>query len=225
MALVRFENIVIGCIMKYPARTGLIHVNGGFLAGQYHHTCTQKKQVVDMKILVPFGTTEGQTRKIARYICSTAEDRGHSCDMYDCAGDDPAPDLADFDAIIVAGSVHQRHHQSAVADFVRTNIAVVTATPNALVSVSLAITLDDGQEEAKAYVSDFSADTGWTPQHVHMAAGAIRYLEYDFFKEFTVQQIVYKGKKTMPPKDGGNPEFTDWQALGAFVTSFLDRSS
>jgi len=178
-----------------------------------------------MKVLVAFGTTEGQTRKIARHIRSTVEEQDHSCGLYDCTGDEPAPDPAGFDAVIVAASVHQRKHQQAVADFAGAHVAALDAIPNALVSVSLVITLDDGREEAEAYVADLSTDTGWTPQHVHLAAGAIRYLEYDFFKELTIRQIVYRGKKTMPPKDEGNPEFTDWEALSAFVASFLDRST
>jgi menaquinone-dependent protoporphyrinogen oxidase len=173
-----------------------------------------------MKVLVAFGTTEGQTRQIARRICSTVEDLGHSCNLYDCGGDGAAPAISDFDAVIVAASVHQRQHQKTVADFVRNRVAELQAIPNAFVSVSLSITVDEGREEAESYITGFAEDTGWTPAHVHMAAGAIRYLEYDFLKEFTIRHIVYKGKTPMPPK-GSNPEFTDWDALDSFVRSSL----
>jgi len=153
------------------------------------------------------------------------EKAGHSCHLHDCADVHNAPDPGDFQAVIVAGSVHQRRHQEKVADFVKSHLRTLKALPGAFVSVSLSIIMDDGRDEAESYVTDFTAETGWYPQHVHMAAGAIRYLEYDFFKEFTLQHIVFKGKKALPPKEHGNPVLTDWDALAAFVDGFLEQAT
>lgn len=174
-----------------------------------------------MKVLVAFGTTEGQTQKIAHHIETTLGDAGHDCELYNCEQRADAPELSSFDAIIVAASVHQKRHQDAVTDFVADRRNELEGKRTAFISVSLAITMPDGKEEAETYVNGFLEETGWTPDSVLMAAGAVRYLEYDFFKEFTIQQIVFKGQKKMPDKAGINPEYTDWNALDAFVADFL----
>jgi len=178
-----------------------------------------------MNVLIAYGSVEGQTKKIARHIRATVEQAGHACKIHDCADADTVPDLGEFDAVILAGSIHQRKHEPKMTGFAQAHADRLAALPSALVSVSLIITTDDGREEAEGYVAGFAAETGWTPGHVHLAAGAVRYLEYDFFKEFTIKEIVYKGHKDMPAKDGSNPEFTDWAALAAFVEAFLEEAA
>ena len=58
------------------------------------------------------------------------------------------------------------------------------------------------------------------PGAVHLAEGAVRYSDYGASDEMTVDLIVFKGQKKMPKREG-NPEYTDWQALEAFTTSFV----
>jgi menaquinone-dependent protoporphyrinogen oxidase len=55
---------------------------------------------------------------------------------------------------------------------------------------------------------------------VHHAAGALKYLEYDFFKRALMRQIARKeGASVDTSRDH---EFTDWEALDAFVQEFAD---
>ena len=173
-----------------------------------------------MNILIAFGSTEGQTRKIVHHINTSLEGSQHSFTMFDCAGSEPELDINSFDAFIVAGSVHQEAHQPYLVDFVKDNLAVLDAKPGAFISVSLSISLPDGRGEAEKYVDEFVKETGWEPQEIHLAAGAIRFLEYDFFKRFTVEHMVLQGKK-MPDKSSGNPEYTNWNALDKFVETFI----
>jgi len=65
---------------------------------------------------------------------------------------------------------------------------------------------------------------GWEPQKTYLAAGAVRSLEYDFFQRFTVEHMVLKDKN-MGEKLEGNPEFTDWDELDAFVKDFLESAA
>jgi len=177
-----------------------------------------------MNVLVAFASTEGQTQKIAHHIDAQLEAQGHTCTLDDCETSSATPDLGAFDAVIVAGSVHQQRHQRAISGFVETHLADLEKKPSGFISVSLSAALVDGQLEAQKYITEFSEETGWTPQHVHMAAGAIRFIEYDFFKTFTIQHIVMKGHD-MPDKSAGNPEFTDWEALDAFVAEVLETAA
>ena len=175
-----------------------------------------------MKILIAFGSTEGHTREIVQRMKALIREKGHEVSAYDCGSRDEMPDLGKFDAFFVAGSVHQRTHQPFVSAFVKDNLSALSVKPSAFISVSLSIALEGGRSEAESYVTDFLADTGWKPTETHMAAGAIRFLEYDFFKRFTIEHIVLGGKKAMPDKSAGNPEYTDWDALSAFVSNFVD---
>ena len=175
-----------------------------------------------MKILTAFGSTEGQTRKIAKHIDALIKAKNHSSVIYDCENSDKKPALESFDGFIVAGSVHQELHQPHVINFVKQNLAHLKAKPSAFVSVSLSAMLEGEKTEAEKYIEKFVEDTNWQPQDVHMAVGAIRFLEYDFFKRFTVQQLVSKGRE-MPDPSVGNPEYTDWEALDSFVVSFLEK--
>ena len=173
-----------------------------------------------MNVLIAFGSTEGQTRKIARHIETSLQAAGHSVTLLDCSESRQAPPVSSFDAAIVAGSVHNKRHQDSVVGFAYAERDGLASIPSAFISVSLSIIAKDGETEAREYVHDFIAETEWSPRETHLAAGAVRYLEYDFFKEFTVKQLVLEDE-AVPDKSEGNPEYTDWAALDAFVGSFL----
>lgn len=175
-----------------------------------------------MKVLIAYGTTEGQTKKIAHHIEAALQSDGHSSILLDCASTSKSPDLNLLDAVIIAGSVHDKRHQRGVVAFTYGQRKALQAMPSAFISVSLSIITEGGEVEAQKYVDDFVAETGWTPSKTHLAAGAVRFLEYDFFKEFTVKQIVLRGHDA-PSRAEGNPEYTDWKALDAFVRTFLEN--
>ncbi|MGI9350931.1 MAG: flavodoxin domain-containing protein [Rhizobiaceae bacterium] len=213
----------INAARRSSAYTDLDDLKRNPIADVQKELRSQQQGGVQMKILIAFGSTEGHTRKIAHHINTFNQENSHSSEIIECGSADKKPDVASFDAIIVAGSVHQQVHQQSVVDFVKENLSVLKSKPSGFISVSLSVSLEEGQEEAKEYVKDFAKETGWQPEHVHMAGGAIRSLEYDYFKRFTVEHIVLKGNK-MPEKSAGNPEFTDWDALDRFVIELLGSS-
>ena len=172
-----------------------------------------------MNVLIVYGTTEGQTRKIAEWMAGHARKRGHETELRDSAAADSGLNLERFDAFIVAASVHQEHHQAAVRDFVMAHRRALEAKPAAFISVSLSSVLEGGQAEAKKYVATFLAATGWQPERTLLLGGALRFTEYDYFQEQIVRFIVMRDGGA--PGGGGDREFTDWNALGTFLDGFL----
>lgn len=176
-----------------------------------------------MKLLVVYGTSEGQTKKIAEAIGKQASDASHSVTLLHTKTTGTEIDVETFDAVIVAGSVHQERHQESVVDFALARKDQLAARANAFVSVSLAIAAPDGKDQAQKYVDRFVNATGWQPQNVLLLAGALRFSGYDYFKEQIVKHIVLE---TTGTNDGsGDHEFTDWDELRAFVDRFLQSVS
>jgi hypothetical protein len=66
-------------------------------------------------VLALHGTTEGQTRKIARVLAA----RGRAATLVDAAETTAGLDPAAFDAALIAASLHLERYQAAVEYFVR----------------------------------------------------------------------------------------------------------
>ncbi len=174
-----------------------------------------------MHFLVLYGTTEGQTRKIAESVSDRIQVHGHQVTLVDVMN--PAtPDLRlqGYDGAIIAASVHVGRYQSAVEEFVRSRHQTLNRMRTAFLSVSLAAASSDpddinGIEEC---VHRFTDDTHWKPGEVHHVKGAFRFTQYDFFKRWGMKFVAYQnGISTNTSRD---LELTDWISL-AVVTDAL----
>ncbi|MGI9316863.1 MAG: flavodoxin domain-containing protein [bacterium] len=172
-----------------------------------------------MKILIAYGTTEGQTKKIAETLTSKIEGMGHDVFLFDTSSKQEDLDLENFDKIILGGSVHQKDYQEALKLFISANRDLLSKKPTLFISVSLASAFEDRQEEAKDYVSSLSERLNWIPTDILLVAGAIRYDEYDYFKEQIIKHIVLRGQTVEVQQ--GEHEFTDWSDLSKNVTTFV----
>ncbi len=178
-----------------------------------------------MNVLIIYGTTEGQTRKIANFMADLVRRRGSQARLIDSTDMPEGLDIGAFDAIVVAGSVHQWHHQASVFQFVRDHLEILQAKPTAFVSVSLSMagTAAEDRLDAAECAEGFLDVAGWKPTVTHLVAGALRYSQYDFFKCWILKMIAgAKGTSTDTSKDH---EFTDWRDLEAFVDAFLRQVS
>lgn len=171
-------------------------------------------------VLIPFATAEGQTQKIAERIALHVCERGHEVRVYNTADQTGVPDIDLFDAVIVAASVHEMHHQESAVDFAAAHRDQLARKSSAFVSVSLSAVTTDGQEEAQQYVDRFIATTGWSPRKILLLGGALRWSECDYFQRQVLQRILLKGSIT--PGESVNYEFTDWAALESFIDDFLE---
>ncbi len=167
-----------------------------------------------MKFLIVYATTDGQTRKIARFCCDRLVDSGHSAELLPAADAD-AVDLTRFQGAVVAGSLHAGGFQKALRQFVADRARALTKLPTLFLPVSLSAAgsdRDDWQGLEKC-VADFLAETRWTPGRTVHVAGAFRFTEYDFFRSWAMRRIAAEKGETVDPR--ADKEYTDWAALGA----------
>lgn len=178
-----------------------------------------------MNILIVYGTTEGQTRKIATFMADQIKKRGETVTLIDSTDVPKSQKIEGFDAVIAAGSVHNGRHQASLFQFVRDHRESLQARPSALVSVSLSMASDDKEDrlDAAACAERFLTAAEWKPTVTQLVAGALRYTQYDFFKGWILKTIASsKGASTDTSRDH---EFTDWKDIQAFLDSFLNRVS
>ena len=109
------------------------------------------------KILITYGTTEGQTAKIAEVVADVIRNAGHEVEAVDIRQLRDA--LSDgYDGVIVGASIHMGKHDKHVVEFVQKNRETLERLPSAFFSVSLAAHGDT--EEAEGYVEQFEQETG-----------------------------------------------------------------
>jgi menaquinone-dependent protoporphyrinogen oxidase len=173
------------------------------------------------KFLIVYGTVEGQTRKIASFVSDHLSRRRNEVRLVDVADAPKDLDPANFDAVIVAASVHMHKHQAGVIEFVKAHVAELQRRPCAFISVSIHAISDDPEdrEEMRQYVDLFSKETTWIPHAVLYAAGALRFTTYDFFKKLAARRVAKS--QGFAPDANGDYEFTDWTALTRFIDEFV----
>ena len=171
------------------------------------------------KILIAYGTTEGQTAKIADFIADVVRGRGNAADAMNIKQSANMPD--GYDAVIVGASIHMGKHEDHVRDFVRRNQATLERLPSALFSVSLAAHGDTAN--AEAYVARFEQETGWRPAQVGLIAGALLYTQYGFVKRLMMKKIVRDKPGDLSTDTSRDHVYTEWEDVRAFAERFLDR--
>ncbi len=172
-------------------------------------------------VLVVYGTTEGQTRKIADSIANALKARGVEVEVVDSAAERAALVEPIYAAAIVCGSLHRHRYQASLVRFVKDNRAWLAGIPAAFVSVSLTAARKDDRTrgELREIAEAFFRKAGWTPAITQQVAGALQYSKYAYFKRLIMKLIAkQQGGNTDTSRDH---EYTDWDALTRFVESFL----
>jgi len=175
-----------------------------------------------LNVLIVYGTTEGQTRKVAEWTANHVRECGHQAELRDSAAPVSDLDFETYDAFIIAASVHQECHQETVINLVIAHLEVLETKPSAFISVSLSAVLEGGRTEAQEYVDRLITMTGWKPRMALLLGGALRFSEYDYFQEQIVKFIVMK--RSAAASKERDREFTDWHALASFVDRFLEAA-
>ena len=175
-----------------------------------------------MNLLIVYGTSEGQTRKIALWTATHIRERGHQVEVLDSAALASDLKLGAFDAFIIAASVHQEHHQEAITNFAFAHHELLNTKPSALISVSLSAALEDEKTEAQKYVDRFVSGVEWRPRMTLLLGGALRFTKYDYFQEQFVKFVVMKRSGDLSSER--DHEFTDWNALASFADRFLETA-
>ncbi len=172
------------------------------------------------KILIAYGTTEGQTARIADHLAGLIQSSGFEVKALDLKQSADVS-LNGYDAVIIGGSIHMGKHQEDVVEFVRKNRADLERLPSAFFSVSLAANGD--QANAEAYVENFVQQTGWRPAEVGLFGGALLYRQYGILKRYMMKRIV-RDKPGMSLDTSRDYVYTDWDQVKRFAEDFVERT-
>jgi len=175
-------------------------------------------------LLVLYGTTDGQTAKIAAAIADTLRSQAAEVDLVNAADRHANPLPDGYAAVVVAASVHAGGYQSAVRRWVKAHAGALATRPTAFVSVCLGVLEHNPRTDAELskIANKFFALTGWQPTVLKIVAGALKYTKYNWLKRWIMRRIVAKAHgDTDTSRDY---EYTDWNDLKAFAIEFKRRS-
>lgn len=170
--------------------------------------------------LIVYGTSEGQTEKVAGRIAETLAERGHATTTIHVDDGLGGHTVEDFDAVLVGSSIHVGKHQSAIIEFVTDYHDALAAVPSGFFQVSLSSAVEDpeGQAEAAKYVEDLIAEADFHPDRIGLFGGALRYSKYGFLKRLMLKRIAKDA--TGDTDTSRDYEYTDWEEVEAFTDDF-----
>ena len=171
------------------------------------------------RVLVVFGTTDGQTRKVALHLGIALRYAGGSADVILASPAAAGPE--GYAGVIVAASLHAGGYQRNVRQWLRRHAAALHGKPTAFVSVCMMArdTRTETQDRLRGIMRDFADSCGWMPTHLKPVAGALAYTRYGWFKRWAV--------KRMAARTGGDidttrdHEYTDWADVYRFGEGFV----
>jgi menaquinone-dependent protoporphyrinogen oxidase len=165
------------------------------------------------RILVVYGSTYGQTERIAQRIASVLRDAGHPVDIY--RGDQLPNDFsfASYGGVLVAASVLMGHHQQYIRDFARRHADRLNDAPSAFVSVCGAAGGDPAR--AQLYIDALVHETGWHPTVTRSFTGAVAYTRYGWLLRWWMGRIS-RGKG-LPTDTSRDWDLTEWDEVERFA--------
>lgn len=174
-----------------------------------------------MAVTIIFETVEGQTGKIVQFIERTLRsESGIDPQLVDTANRLAKVSYRGVDKVILAAPVHERRHPRSFEVFIAADRKELEARKTLMLSVSLKAAFDDGQVDAEAFLAEMEERTEFTATQRALVAGAVRQGSYDYFSSQILRHAILAGQNASLAE--GDHEFTDWEALKALVTAFVD---
>jgi menaquinone-dependent protoporphyrinogen oxidase len=174
-------------------------------------------------IAVVYGTTEGQTAKIAQRVAGIGRQHGHHVEVVHLAEVDASFEIAAYDGVVVGASIHEGSHQRYVYRWLKAQQAALARIPTAAFTVCLAIRSlnEDERAEARAFSTLYEEKTGWKPDVSEVFAGALMYSEYNWLVRMVMKSIArHEGGSTDTAHD---TEYTNWAEVDRFAEAFFSR--
>jgi menaquinone-dependent protoporphyrinogen oxidase len=176
-----------------------------------------------MNILVVYGTSEGQTRKVGEHVAERLRRAGHDVLLADAAALPADLDLSTFAAVVLAARVHTGRHHRAVIRFIRRHRLALEAMRTLFLSVSMsAARRAPGDAERLAQCrAGLGRATRWVPGQYHEVAGARLYTRHNWLSRWILGRVDQGRYDT-----GKDHEFTDWPALERVIDTWaIDADS
>lgn len=173
------------------------------------------------KLLIAYGTMEGQTAKISKRIAEVARERGYLVEVVDARNRNASFVTGDVTAIVVGASLHAGHYEDYLVEWVKAYRADLERLPSVFFSVSLtsAVPGPESQAQVERCIDQFEYETGWKPRTIARFGGALAYSQYGFFKRLIMRWIAQRAGG--PTDTSRDYDLTDWNAVRRFAEDFL----
>ena len=174
------------------------------------------------RVLVIYGTSYGQTEKIAIRIAAGLERRGFEVELCNAAISKPHLKLEEYAGVLVGSSIIARGHQRPIKDFIRDHVATLNIVPSAFfqVSASAGSASPHARAAAQQILQDFIADQGWMPILSASLPGAINYTKYSLLLKWYMKRASARnGGSTDTSRDH---EYTDWAEVERFAMAIAN---
>jgi len=168
---------------------------------------------------------EGQTQDIGGHIADPAFHIGHSVDLFPVKRAERTALLTDADVVLVAGSIHMRHHSRRLLHFVSDHDHWLNSRPSAFLSVSMAASRDDeeGRDTVAEYLHEVKEVSDWKPDMLLAVAGALKFKDYGPLKRFIMKRIAREmGVGDLDPSQ--NYVYTDWEAVDHLCDALMHEA-
>ena len=174
---------------------------------------------IRMRVIVLYGSFDGQTREIANRIAEVIGRGGHEVQVVPAQAQGIRDRIEAADAVIVGGAVRYGHHQKALERAVRDSYVAIVERPNAFFSVCMSAAGPNARPAtAWGYVDQFITRTGWQPGHIASFAGALKWSRYNPLLKLMMRFIVrMAGGDTDTSRDR---DYTDWKDVERFAAEF-----
>lgn len=175
------------------------------------------------RVLVAYGTKEGQTRKIAEFIVKELEQRECRVTLLDASQVPKDFKMAEYEGAIVGAPLHISNYPKAFRKFVKENSDALYAIPSAFFTVCLGVLekAESTKKDLKKIEGEFFVNVKWYPIMHTTFAGALMYSKYNWLTRFFLKRIARKaGGSTDTTKD---TEYTDWNAVRDFTNNFANH--
>ncbi len=173
------------------------------------------------RILIIYGSEEGQTRKISDHMTEFFRSRKHLVDTIYGKAAPESLDISGYDGILIGASIHMGKHAKYMVQLAQRHRDELTGALSAFFTVCLTAKSDKpaDQEAVEQYVEQWISDTGWQPDQIGVFAGALLYTQYGLIKRFIMKRI---NKQSGGDTDTSHDyEYTDWVSVDDFAETFL----
>jgi menaquinone-dependent protoporphyrinogen oxidase len=170
-------------------------------------------------ILIAYASTHGQTALIASRMQESLERRDIHITLVNLK-ERPAPELYQFDGVILGASIIARGHQPAVVAYIRNHRDELNRMRSAFFSVSASAgsANEKGRAAARRVRDEFLTGTGFRPSIRESIAGAIKYTRYNILLRWYMKKASrMNGGSTDTSRDH---EYTDWAQVESFTHKF-----
>ena len=172
-----------------------------------------------MTVLILYASIEGQTKKITQFLERCVLKAGGEPLAIDANVKGVPVSFSGVEKVILAAPVHRRRHPTVFEKFLSSRRAELAKTQTLFLSVSLCAAFEDGLDEAKSYLTDVSARTGFNPSKTELVAGALQYDKYHDYEAQVIRLVALEIRKLDAIEE--DREFTDWDSLEKAVFGFL----